>query len=135
VKLFSTPDRMLVVDEDLNKRLVTELRHRGRQISGIRELELRGSDDRPLLQKIHSIFHDSVLITGDDHMPDDHAQLIEELGATIATIAPCAPQDPNEDEYEREIVHRWAHAMHVQPTGTQKRYYLNGPRTWTTRKR
>ena len=126
---------MLVVDEDLNKRLVGELRHRGRKTSGVRDLGLRGSDDQPLLRKIHSLFPDPVLITGDDHMPDDHAQLIEELGATIATIAPCAPQDPKEDQYEREIVHRWAHVMHTQPKGTRERYSLNGHTKWKTRKR
>src|SRR5687768_1285014 len=80
-------------------------------------------------------YNDPVLVTGDDHMPDDHAGLVASLGCTIATIRPGDSYDPLEDLYEREIVHRWAHQIQEQPTGTIRRYSLIGSRTWTTRKR
>jgi predicted nuclease of predicted toxin-antitoxin system len=133
--MYSAPDRVLVIDEDLNRRLSTELRRRGRVAHGIHELGLRGKLDPFVLADIFSRFADPVLVTGDDHMPDDHAAVLQEWNATVATIQPCDAHDPREDAYEREIVHKWAHVIAEQQTGTIRRYHLSGPVTWTTRKR
>ena len=124
-----------MIDEDLNKRLVTELNKRGRQTYGIREFGLRGSFDPAVLNEVFSRFENPVLITGDDHMPDHHAVVIDKLDATIAVVAPCAPHDPLEDAYEREVVHKWVHVMHEQERGSIRRYHLRGSVKWTTRKR
>ncbi len=133
--MYSQPDRILVIDEDLNPRLATELKRRGRPAFGVKELGWRGKIDPYILRALAERFDDPVIVTGDDHMPDHHAEIIEQLLPTIATIAPCEPQDPLEDAYEREIVHKWAHVIHAQEKGTIRRYHLTGGVQWTTRKR
>lgn len=132
---YRTSGRVLVIDEDLNKRLAPELRHRLRPAHFILEFLPTGSDDDVVLAFVAERFTDAVLVTGDNDMPWEHAGAIEETNATVAIVAPCAPQDPNEDAYEREIVHRWAHRMHEQETGTILRYHLSGPVPWTPKKR
>ena len=68
-------------------------------------------------------------------MPADHGELIAELGVTIATID--RQRDPvcNHDEWRRDVVQRWAHAMQDQQLNSVRRYGLSGHRNWTARGR
>ena len=126
----------MVIDENLAKRLGAELRYRGRPACGVYELQLKGTLDPDLLPILHALYDDFVLVTADDNMPDDHADTIAEyVDSTIATIRPGDSQDPNQDAYEREIVHRWAHKIHTQDTGTIRRYSLRGHGLWTPKKK
>jgi hypothetical protein len=156
--------RLVVIDASLNKRLGTELRYRGfaaRSLSQLGEhegepvAELLDPDLIPLLAER---FHDLawVLITADDNMPAEHAQVLRFHGATVATIDPYdddklsslqaeAPIVGDEDEigelpeledmYQRDTVHRWAHRISRQANGSIRRYYRSAPsRPWTPRK-
>jgi hypothetical protein len=124
-----------VFDEDLNKRLATEIKRRLRPARFIREFFPEKTPDPVVLRFVAEKFTDAVLVTGDDSMPWVHATTVAATSATIAVVSPCAPQDPNEDAYEREIVHKWAHRIHEQPSGTVMRYHLTGPVPWKPRKR
>jgi hypothetical protein len=128
------PDRPLIIDDCLPKRLATELRARGRSAHSVSSLGLKGATDPALVPELMRRFVDPVLITADDHMPADHAEVIAAHGLTIATIEPLA-EDRDDDSYEREVVHRWAHRMHEQGSGTIIRYRLGRPLRWRERRR
>ena len=76
-----------------------------------------------------------VLVTADDRMPADHGELIAELGVTIATIDRRRESICNHDEWRRDVVQRWVHAMQDQPPNSVRRYGISGHRTWTARGR
>jgi predicted nuclease of predicted toxin-antitoxin system len=130
--MYTTPDRALVIDECLAKRLATELGYRGRQAVSVYALGLKGSKDPQLVPKLVAMFNDPVLVTADDHLPEDHAEMVASYKPTLAIIEPGEDiPDELQDAYEREIVHRWAHLMHEQESGTVLRYRLNGrPLKW-----
>lgn len=137
------PSRLLFIDESLSKRLATLLKHRGRAAISCSERELLELADEPLLREVYKDGDDVVFVTADDSLPAEHAGVLREVGATVATIAPfergkwpierCALAD--EETWKREIVSRWAHAMQEQPRRTHKRYFLNGGRRWRPRRR
>jgi len=129
----------LVIDADLNKRIATELKRRGRTAIALSELRLRHAKDPDLLRALAEHFGDSpwVLVTGDYNMPVVHADVIVEVRATLATIDPRRPPEylDDEDAWGREVAHRWAHVMARQPPGSIRRYSGNGGRKWTRRRR
>jgi hypothetical protein len=129
-ELYRTLDRVLLVDEDLGKKIPRDLRDRLRQSHSVLEFLPKGTKDTPLLRFVAETFKDAVIITGDNSMPWDHASDVKATNATLAIIAPCVGQDPHESEYECEVVQRWAHRMHTQATGAVLRYHLNGPTAW-----
>lgn len=69
-------------------------------------------------------------------MPGDHADIIEALQPTIATIDPKMPDGyRTTDQWRRDIIHKWAHKMQQQASGTVRRYNLVGSREWRSRTR
>jgi len=132
------PEATLVIDASLNRRIATELKARGRMVVAASELKLHRVKDPPLLRALSEHFGDApwVLVTADDAMPAEHGRLILELGATLATIDPRRPaQFDDDDAWGREVAHRWAHTMTLQPAGSIRRYGEAGGRTWTHRRR
>jgi hypothetical protein len=137
------PSRLLFIDESLSKRLAAVLKHRGRAAVSSSELKLLELKDEPLLREVYKNGEDIVFVTADDDLPREHAGVLKEVGATVATVAPfergkwvCHPGVLSDEEaWKREIVNRWAHAMQEQPKRTHKRYYLNGGRRWRPRKK
>ncbi len=91
---------ILVIDADLNKRIATELKRRGRQAVALSELHLRHVKDPELLRALAAHFGDKpwILVTGDDNMPAVHADVIHEVGATLATVDPRWPPGYRGDE-------------------------------------
>jgi hypothetical protein len=134
--MSSLTGRALFIDAPLNNRLKTELRERGRAAFCASEEELhRRVYDDVLLAAVADRFEDAVIVTSDDHMPQEWADVIARLGSTIAVVAPwrgrLAALNESEDHWERDTVHRWAHIMQRQPRSTVRRY---GPSThglWT----
>jgi hypothetical protein len=128
--------RLLIVDEGLDARLASQLEQRGRAAKSASFLGLTGLKDEPLLSAIAGLAEDNpVLITGDDDMPGEHGKLVAKLRLTIATIdgrrKPGWPAEP----WKKETVHRWAHVMQSQASGTQRRYSVSGHVPWTSRRR
>jgi len=127
----------LVIDASLNKRIATELKARGRMVVAASELKLHRVKDPPLLRALSEHFGDDlwVLVTADDAMPAEHGELIVAVGATLATIDPRRPAHFSDDDaWGREVAHRWAHTMAMQPAGSIRRYGESGGRTWTHRR-
>jgi hypothetical protein len=128
--------RPLIIDESLNKRIAHVLRLRGREARGVPELGYKGLTDPELLYKIAKDHPGAVLVTSDDHMPEEHGQLLLELVITLATIDGRRPAEykHQQEAWEWEIVHRWAHKMADQEPGTWLRYGSRVTR-WKARKR
>jgi hypothetical protein len=139
-------DRVLVIDSDLNLRLAKELRNRGRRSRAVEELGLKGSLDPVVIQKVFVLYDDPVLVTGDDDMPAEHATELASVSATVAVVHPWNEEKAHigkwegqdhrrEDEWEAEIVHRWAHVIQLQRTGTIRRYSVNSYGDWKPKRR
>ena len=133
--------RLIIVDECLNHQLTEQLIGRGRPaVSGF-ELGLSGLEDEPMLRKLHAdVTEPWVLITSDDVMPAEHADVIDEIGATIATIDGewdriCKAHDLvlNQDEFGKEAIHRWAHVIAEQEAGQIHRYTPVSHTPWRAR--
>jgi|tagenome__1003787_1003787.scaffolds.fasta_scaffold20989542_2 hypothetical protein len=59
-----------------------------------------------MLQAVAEEYENAVIVTADDHMPEEWSQMIADLGSTIATIMPFvghrqAHLYSNEDAWER----------------------------------
>lgn len=128
----------MVIDASLNKRLATELNRRGRRAIALSELKLRHEKDPDLLRALAATFAEPwVLVTADDNLPAAHHDVVAETGATVCTVDPHrgSGYELRPDEWGRDVVHRWAHAMAQQSEGTVKRYSASGGRRWTRRRR
>lgn len=130
-------NRVLIIDEDLPRRLATELDKRGRSASTVASLGFAGATDPALLTDLTQLgpVLEWVLVTGDDAMPWEHSDVIASTGATIATIDPRRPDRVTQDAWRRDIVHRWGHAMQLQEAGAVRRYSIASNRLWAPRKR
>lgn len=125
----------VVVDESLATRIATELRGRGRQSITVAALELRGQSDGNIIRKLAERSEQWILLTADDQLPLEWRDVIEATKATVATIHPTRPASYTENEWHRDVAHRWAHAICEQCQGTVRRYSLNTHRVWTPRYR
>lgn len=129
--------RLLVIDADIDNRVATELKARGRRAVATSELLLHRDKDEPLLRGLVERLGDAtnwVLVTGDDAMPDDHRDIVVELGVTVATVDPRRTAETKEAQWRRDVVHRWAHAMGVQAVGSIRRYSALRHGAWRPRR-
>lgn len=133
-----TGERTLVIDASLNRRLVGELKGRGRAAVSVADLGLGRAGDAELLRGLARRLAGEqwVLVTADDSLPEEQDDLLESLGVTVATVewrsrAPRAGRD----QAARDTCHRWAHAMSAQPAGSRRRYSSERNRRWTSRRR
>lgn len=128
--------RLLVVDENLSKRIQAELKRRGRTSKSVAALGLKGLKDPKLLEQLHQIDTNCVLITGDDAMPATHADDLARFRTTLAIVGPYDPESALAlNAWEHEIVQKWAHLIEGQRSGSIRRYTLAGSRAWKPRKR
>ena len=126
----------LVVDADVDNRVATELKARGRDAIALSELELHRLKDEPLLRALVDTLGDPstwILVTGDDSMPDDHGDVLRALRITLATIDPRRPDSTSEDAWRKDVIHRWAHAVQGQTSGSLRRYSLTRHGEWRPR--
>jgi len=116
--------RHLVLDEDINWKLAKELRCRGlRKASSNKELELLGKKDGELIKALAEQHEPCVLVAWDNKMHLSHAQALDHFGLTLAVVDKHADRGVlTEEEYYREVIHRWAHRMAFQGEGTVMRY-------------
>lgn len=130
------PDRLLVIDESLDKRLASQLEQRGRKAMSAERLGLAGFSDEPLLRALAALPEGPalVLVTGDDAMPGEHGGLIARLGITVATVDGRRGAGWGREEWKKEIVHRWAHVMQQQADTTARRYGLMRHSLWRSRR-
>ena len=113
----------IVLDENLPKRLLTELRGRGfDEITSVYELQFAGQKDPDVLASLAAMEYPSVLVTFDNKLPFEQAELIRSGPIAVAVIESSAPRDVGFDAYLRDMVHRHAHRFADQPPGTAYRY-------------
>jgi hypothetical protein len=99
--------RVLLLDEGLPRRLADELIARGRPARA-----LRGPvADAELLA---SLGDGDVLVTTDAALPREHRHALR--GRVVAVVI------AHDEDDKRETVHRWAHQMAGQGTGSARRY-------------
>ena len=128
--------RRVFIDEDINPRIAAELRKRGRaDAKAVQRTSYRGSKDPELLRAIAKEDPEAVLITGDYNMPATHAAVLDETNLTVAIVDPDRPPEYQDDEWDREVIHRWAHKIEVQPRGSVRVYSSAGSRQWRRRRR
>jgi hypothetical protein len=128
------PDRLLVIDESLDKRRAHQLEQRGRRAMSAERLGLLRMLDPEVLRALRALDDTWVLVTADDDMPGEHGPLIASLGSTIATVDGRRYAGWGREQWKKEIVHRWAHTIQEQGDGTIVRYGLTRPRPWTRRR-
>lgn len=129
--------RLLVIDADVDNRVATELKARGRAAIAVSELELHRLKDEPLLRRLVEVCGTPsrwVLVSGDDAMPDDHGDVLAELRVTLATIDPRRTAGTKEAEWRKDVIHRWAHAMGLQEHGSIRRYSVGRHGVWRPRR-
>ena len=132
------PERTLVLDASLNRRIATELKGRGRQATSAAELGMARASDPELLRGVVRRMGDQpwVLVTADDFLPAEQAGLVAELGITVATVqAQGRGRGVDEERFARETCHRWAHSMAAQAPAALRRYSPEANRPWTPRLR
>lgn len=116
--------RRLVLDEDINWKLAKELRYRGlREASSNYELGLLGKKDGALIKALAEEHETCVLVAWDNKMHLSHAQALDHFALTLAVVDQEAKRgDLTEEEYYREVIHRWAHRISFQKPGTVVKY-------------
>ena len=127
------PPPELVIDECLDKRLASELTRRGRMATSVSALGLRGLDDPELLHKLAQRDHPCVIVTADEAMPLDWMDALTATGTTLAVVDHHRSHTYGVAQWYCDVVHRWAHVMPAQPTGTVHRYSVGGHRAWKPR--
>jgi hypothetical protein len=133
--------RTLLIDEDLDPRLAAQLRSRGRHAFNAEEVGTKGRADEAVLRHLAKLGYEWALVTADDSMPLEHATVIRDIDATIATVDGAkkklwhARGILRQDEFDCETVHRWAHKMADMPGGTIRRFSPNDHQMWTRRRR
>lgn len=131
---MTVPGRLLVIDENLDKRLASQLTQRGRKSISVDWLGLVETTDPPLLRKLQEVHPGCVLVTGDDDLPGEHSELLQRLGLTVATVDGQRDEGWRQADWKRETVHRWVHVMENQKDATSRRYNPHQHRLWTRRK-
>ena len=129
--------RIFITDEDIAKRISHELKLRGRDATNVYELKIKGKKDPVVLDALHERFADRdwVLITADDHLPADHADDVARLRPTLAIMDPQRDAGFTREEWHHEIVHRWAHVIEEQASGTVRRYSASTHVAWNQPRR
>jgi hypothetical protein len=105
--------RVLQLDEGLPLRLAAELTARGRPARALRATPGAPDTDAALIRWLGP---GVVLVTTDEGLPREHRALLRETRATVAIVHATG------EGAKRETVHRWAHVMAAQATGTVRRY-------------
>lgn len=121
---------VLILDENMPKRLRTELNNRNRQTYRTLELGAGGTDPQVIKHLTTHLNYDWILVTADDAMPREHRPLLASYGVTVATIAVTPAPTYSIDQWRRDVVHRWAHVMQAQSSGSIKRYWFHRHTAW-----
>ena len=107
------PRRRLVVDHQISWKVAKELRARGyRDAMALFEMDLHREGDRAVIQALADGTSPSVLVTFDQDLPYTHRDDLIRAALPVAVLDSEVAWAPrNEDEYKRDVLHRWAHAI------------------------
>jgi hypothetical protein len=116
--------RRLVLDEDMNWKLSKELRRRGlRDATSNNGLGLLEKKDGALIKVLAENHEPCVLVAWDNKMHKSHAAELQHFSLTLAIVDKDADRgDLTDEEYYREVIHRWAHRIVRQEQGSVVKY-------------
>lgn len=108
----------------MNWKLSKELRRRGlRDATSNSGLGLLEKKDGALIKALSEQYEPCVLVAWDNKMHLSHAAELEHFGLTLAVIDKNADRGGlTDEEYYREVIHRWAHRIVRQDGGSVVRY-------------
>jgi hypothetical protein len=108
----------------MNWKLSKELRRRGlRDATSNSGLGLLQKKDGALIKALAEKHEPCVLVAWDNKMHLSHAAELRRFGLTLAVIDKKADRgDLTDEEYYREVIHRWAHRIVRQPQGSVVKY-------------
>jgi hypothetical protein len=108
----------------MNWKLARELARRGlRNATSLFSLGLDGLDDGQVIKGLAEKHEPCVLVTWDNKMHLSHAEALRHFGLTLAVVDKYAQRgDLSEEEYYREVVHRFAHRIVFQKAGAVVKY-------------
>lgn len=87
------------------------------------ELGLLKKTDSQLIKALAEQYEPCVLVSWDNKMVKGHAGALAHFGVTLAVVDEDGDHGAlTEEEYYREVVHRWAHRMTRQPRGSVVKY-------------
>jgi hypothetical protein len=122
--------RRIVLDEDINWKLMHELRGRGRaDATAVKAEGLDGRKDAALFKILRRDYEPYVLVTYDNKMPAVHAAEMAHHETTVAVVSEAAFRRKGGDDpapYIRDVIHRWLHRIEAQPAGSRRRYSPSG---------
>ncbi len=132
-----TPPKELILDADLPPRLKPELVARGISAIRLSELNLHRMQDEPMIRLLveQRDVGTFVMVTGDDKMPKTHRDLVLRTGLAIATIDGRweGRGYPSQENWHRDVVHRWAHRMRLHHDKEVRRYRPDTHGLWRPR--
>jgi hypothetical protein len=118
--------RRIVLDEDINWKLMYELRRRGRtDATALVPEKIDGKKDGALFKALAKEYEPCVLVTYDNRMLGVHRAEIEHHGSTIAVVNEAAFKASGSSDVEayiRDVVHRWLHRIEIQRPGIHRIY-------------
>jgi hypothetical protein len=115
--------RCLVLDEDINWKLSRELQKRGMAATSHYKLDLLSKDDSLIIKTLAESHEPCVLVAWDNKLHLNHAAALLHFGLTLAVIDKYADRgDLTEEQYRREVIHRFAHRMAAQEQGDAFKY-------------
>ena len=125
--------RRVVLDEDINWKLVYELQRRGRSdATALSRLGIDGKVDGALFKALaQGDYEPFVLVTWDNKMLEVHSAEIEHHRTTIAVVDEAAFKrsgrpESEQEPYIRDVVHRWLHRIEILPAGSTRTYSPSG---------
>jgi len=132
------PDQLLqiVLDENLPWSIAAELKARGYAATSNYALNASGLKDPEWLEIVANLSPLSVLVTFDNAMPVEHEAWLRSLGVTLAIVdSKSHPGDRTPEQSWREVIHRHAHLIASQESGSWWKYRQNTRRRLSMGKR
>lgn len=125
-----SPDELqIVLDENLPWSIATELKARGYLATSNYALNAAGTKDPEWLQIVANLSPRAILVTFDNMMPLEHGERLRSLDLALAVIAAGGrPAGRTLEQYWREVIHRHAHLIATQESGSWWRYRQSGRR-------
>jgi len=125
------PQRVIVIDEDLDPDFARQLMLRGRTATCVRDEKLRGQSDKRVLEALVAKYSNFILVTANRDMPREWPDEMKRLKPTIAVITSGQEQGMRQQQFRCDLIHRWAHSFKAQTAGSLRVYNARGGAPWT----
>lgn len=125
------PQRVIIVDEDLDPEFANQLALRGRHAASVLSLNLLGRKDADLIGELAELYDNWVLVSANRNMPKECPEAISAHRPTLAFVSSEQLRGQRQQLRRCDIVHKWAHLFQTQSAGTQRVYTVASGSAWT----